>query len=420
MQTVPVFAYLVPILFLFGFGPVAAIVATIIYAMPPMVRITILALRGVPAEIVELGRMVGCTRAADDLEGAGARRPRRGLMVGVNQVIMLSLNMVIIASMIGAGGLGFDVLAALRRLDIGAGLEAGARHRRAGHRARPAEPGLRRQRPQVQRHARAPGRAVRPPPSLPRRRAGIVVAAGLARPRRCRRCRPIRTPGRLSTGGFWAQTRRAGSTSTSSTRSRRSRTRSSSTCSCRSSASSAALPWLGVVGAARPRRLALGGWRLALLCVGCSRLFIAVTGQWEKAMITVYLCGISVLIACADRHPDRHLGGRAASAPGGCVQAVIDTLQTLPSFVYLMPVVMLFRVGDFTAMLAVVAYAVAPAIRYTGARHPRGRPAARRGRASPSGCTPLAAPDQDQAQAGAARDHARPQPDHHARASRCW
>ena len=62
MQTVPVFAYLVPILFLFGFGPVAALIATIIYAMPPMVRVTMLALAGVPPEIVEFGRMAGCTR----------------------------------------------------------------------------------------------------------------------------------------------------------------------------------------------------------------------------------------------------------------------------------------------------------------------------------------------------------------------
>lgn len=124
MQTVPVFAYLVPILFLFGFGPVAAVVATIIYAMPPMTRVTMLALKSVPTEISDLGRMIGCTRRQMTWRVmVPAAMP--GLMVGVNQVIMLSLNMVIIASMIGAGGLGFEVLAALRRLDIGTGLEAG-------------------------------------------------------------------------------------------------------------------------------------------------------------------------------------------------------------------------------------------------------------------------------------------------------
>jgi glycine betaine/proline transport system permease protein len=124
MQTIPVFAYLLPILFLFGFGPISALVATIIYAMPPMVRVTMLALDNVSPEIVEFGRMAGCTprQLIRRVMMPVARAP---LMVGVNQVIMLSLNMVIIASMIGAGGLGFDVLRSLRSLDIGAGLEAG-------------------------------------------------------------------------------------------------------------------------------------------------------------------------------------------------------------------------------------------------------------------------------------------------------
>src|SRR5690606_13923389 len=124
MQTIPVFAYLVPILILFGFGPTAAIVATLIYAMPPMTRVTVLALRLVPHEFRDLGYMIGCTRHQMTWR-VMIPSAKDSLMVGVNQVIMLSLNMVIIASMIGAGGLGFEVLAALRRLDIGAGLESG-------------------------------------------------------------------------------------------------------------------------------------------------------------------------------------------------------------------------------------------------------------------------------------------------------
>src|SRR3546814_3587090 len=84
MQTVPVFAYLVPILFLFGFGPVSVLIATIIYAMPPMVRITTLALRGVPAEIREFGTMVGCSpRQMTWRIMVPASRP--GIMVGVDR-----------------------------------------------------------------------------------------------------------------------------------------------------------------------------------------------------------------------------------------------------------------------------------------------------------------------------------------------
>jgi glycine betaine/proline transport system permease protein len=124
MQTMPVFSYLVPIVFLFGFGPTAAIVATVIYAMPPMARITIVALSNVPKETTELGRMTGCT-PRQMLMKVYLPSARPGLMIGVNQVIMLSLNMVIIASMIGAGGLGYDVLTSLRRLDVGGGIESG-------------------------------------------------------------------------------------------------------------------------------------------------------------------------------------------------------------------------------------------------------------------------------------------------------
>ena len=124
MQTIPTFAFLVPILVFFGFGPVAALLATIIYAMPPMVRVTIVALRAVPSEIVDFANMAGCT-PWQRMRKVMLPVALPDLMVGVNQVIMLSLNMVIIASMIGAGGLGADVLESLRRLNIGGGIEAG-------------------------------------------------------------------------------------------------------------------------------------------------------------------------------------------------------------------------------------------------------------------------------------------------------
>ena len=124
MQTVPVFAYLVPVIMLFSFGPVPALIVMVIYATPPMVRATILGCKLVSPEIVEFGRMTGCSpRQLTWKVMIPSARPT--LMVGVNQVIMLSLNAVIIASVIGAGGLGFDVFMSLKRLQIGQGLEAG-------------------------------------------------------------------------------------------------------------------------------------------------------------------------------------------------------------------------------------------------------------------------------------------------------
>jgi glycine betaine/proline transport system permease protein len=128
------------------------------------------------------------------------------------------------------------------------------------------------------------------------------------------------------------------------------------------------LPWAGVMAL-----VTLAGWSLGGLAAGAAdrwlAYLIAVTGQWEKAMITVYLCGISVVLACLIGIP---IGMYTATSKRlwAWVEAAIDTLQTLPSFVYLMPAVMLFRVGDFTAMIAVVAYAVV-----TGHPVHRARPA---------------------------------------------
>ncbi len=123
------------------------------------------------------------------------------------------------------------------------------------------------------------------------------------------------------------------------------------------------LPWVAVTGLVALAGFQLGGWRLAVITASLT-LFIAVTGNWEKSMISIYLCGISVLFASAIGIP---IGIWAAlnDRVHRVVQTVIDTLQTLPSFVYLIPVVMLFRVGDFSAMIAIVAYAVVPAVRYT-------------------------------------------------------
>jgi glycine betaine/proline transport system permease protein len=357
MQTIPIFAYLVPILFLFGFGPVSAIVATIVYAMPPMTRIAVLALRGVPDEIGDLGRMTGCTRTQMTWRVL-VPSALPGLMVGVNQVIMLSLNMVIIASMIGAGGLGYDVLAALRRLDIGAGLEAGLAivalailldrisqglARRTGELAHGTRDGLLSRHPHL---AAAAGLTV----------AGIVL--GLVMPALQR----WPEAWELSSGTFWSEIVRWINVNFFDQL---------------EAVKNAllinvlvpfkrlllGLPWLGVTILLAVAGWSLGGVRLAVLTASLSTL-IAVSGLWEDAMTTVYLCGISVVAALMIGMP---IGIWSAGRPRvwRVVQAAIDTLQTLPSFVYLMPVVMLFRVGDFTAMIAVVAYALAPAIRYT-------------------------------------------------------
>ncbi len=356
MQTVPVFGYLVPALLLFGYSPAAALLITLIYAVPPMARVTTNALLQANPETIELGHMTGCsTRQLLHRVLLPSERPR--LMLGVNQVIMLTLNMVIIASMIGAGGLGYDVWQALKALHIGRGAEAGAAitllaivldglsqriaSRRPDHKRRSMNFALR-------------YRYVLCGLCL----ATVLTLGGYMVPVLAR----YPAEWTLSSGRFWDSVvdwinihafdalsvvrdflflyvlRPAKELAL-------------------------ALPWLGVVVLVGAAGFRVGGLRLAL-AVAALILFVAAVGQWEKAMISVYLVAIAMVLSCLVGIP---LGMVAArnDRVHRALQPIIDTLQTLPSFVYLIPVVMLFSVGDFSALIAIVLYAVAPAIRYT-------------------------------------------------------
>ncbi len=355
-QAVPAFAYLVPMLMLFGNNPVSAMIATLIYATPPMVRNTTLALGMVPKEVQDFGNMVGCTRR-QHLWRILIPSARPQLMVGVNQVINASLNMVIIASMIGAGGLGFDVLVALRALKLGAALEAGAAIvllaivlDRLSQAAASQAPGM-----------LVPGQTfwVRHPHFLLALLAlfgttllGLLVPAFSAVPE------AITT----TTAQFWDTSIRA---------------------FVREAYDAInavkvflqlyilnpfrnfllGMPWLVVVALIGLAGLQLGGLRLAALVVLLT-LFFAVTGLWEKTIWTVYLVGISTFFACLIGIPLGVLSARSETA-NRILTVVVDTLQTFPLFVYLIPAVMLLGVGDVAAMLGIVLYSLTPAIRYT-------------------------------------------------------
>lgn len=124
MQTMPSFVYLIPALMLFGLGKVPAVFATIIYAVPPVIRLTNVGIRQVPQSVVEAAQAFGSSGRQILFE---VQLPLAipSIMVGINQTTMMALAMVVIASMIGARGLGLEVLLAINRIEIGRGFEAG-------------------------------------------------------------------------------------------------------------------------------------------------------------------------------------------------------------------------------------------------------------------------------------------------------
>jgi glycine betaine/proline transport system permease protein len=356
MQTMPTFAYLIPMLLLFGNSPVSAMLATGIFATPPMVRATTLALSRVPAELNDFGDMVGCTRY-QKLWRVLIPTGRPTLMLGVNQVIMLALNMVIIASMIGAGGLGYDVLLALRALKIGQGMEAGIAivvlaimldrlSQAAAHRqARPWRP---------------PGPFWQDHPYLTLALAVLAATTLLSlfvpELNKLPRHLTVTTAPMWKMAVDWVNRNYFDAIEAF-------RTTLLIYVLNPVRAFFEAIPWLAAVLLLALAGYQLSGVRLAVLVAGLTA-FCAVTGLWEKTMATVYLCGVSALVAALLGMP---LGLMAARNDrfSSFITIIIDTLQTIPSFCFIIPVVMLFRVGDVTAMIATVAFAIVPAIRYT-------------------------------------------------------
>ena len=124
MQTIPSFVYLIPVVMLFGIGLTPGVIATIIFALPPIIRLTNLGIRQVGKGFKEAGSSLGLTRLLILIK-IEIPLALKTIMAGINQTLMLSLSMVVIAALIGAGGLGLTVYVALGRLDIGSAVIGG-------------------------------------------------------------------------------------------------------------------------------------------------------------------------------------------------------------------------------------------------------------------------------------------------------
>ena len=362
-QTMPHFSYLIPVMVFFGVGDHAGAIATIIFATPPMIRLTLLGLKRVSPEVVEAGSMSGCSNSQMMLKVL-IPTARRDILIGTNQVIMQCLAMAVIASFIGAKGLGFNLLLALNQLRIGQALELGIcivliavvldklslawANKQTDYFADSSY---------FQRH-----------------KYGIIFLIFMAT------CVILTFVGKIIFGGglnyFYLIPHNQGITTEPFWQ--------------------AGVDWMVenwyhglqtfnnwlIIDVLMPMKAAylgmpvsatfvlvmgigyiIGGWRSALI-VGGFLLFIAFTEWWDRALITAYMTSFAVIVSaiigvivgslCAQN--------RFASK---MILIVCDTLQTFPSFIYLIPVIMLFGVTDTSVLIAVVVYATIPATRYT-------------------------------------------------------
>ncbi|MGW0813549.1 ABC transporter permease [Streptomyces viridiviolaceus] len=354
MQVLPAFAYLLPVVLVFGIGVPAAVLATVVYAAPPMARLTALGLRGADKEVLEAVESLGTT-ARQRLLTARVPLARKDLLLGLNQTIMMALSMAVIASVIGAGGLGDRVYQALASVDVGAALAAGIPivllavvldrvTGAAGERLGDAQ-----ESPATWAYALVAAVAV----ALAGRFAGLLEwpeawEAEIAGP--VNRAVDWMTAHLYSgvpvIGGTadWA-----GHFTTWVLDPLRDGLQW--------------LPWWSVLLIVAALAWLIGTWRTALTAV-LAMAAIGVLGVWNPSLDTLS----QVLAAVAVTLVIGFAVGVAAARSDRFerwLRPVLDVFQTMPQFVYLIPVVALFGVGRAPAVAAAVVYALPAVVRIT-------------------------------------------------------
>jgi glycine betaine/proline transport system permease protein len=347
LQIVPAYVYLLPAVLLLGIGGPSAIVVTVAFALPPLVRLTALGVRSVPRSMVEVAVSSGATRL-QVLRTVQLPLAVPWIRAGLNQTIMMALAMVVVASLVGAGGLGREVLRGLQTLDVGRALDAGV--------------GIVLLAVALDRATGGTGTRAKPPRIVRVRILAATAAAALTTTALGSPRASFPGAGALSLADAttaavaWSTVNLAGITTaiadglilgvldplrTFLT----------------------AVPWWLLVAAV----LALGWWlvgeRLALLVVLAS-LTIGMLGVWEQTMDTLSQVLVATALALLVAVPLGVLSSQS-DALARLLRPLLDTLQTLPAFVYLVPVVALFGVGRVPGLIATVLYALPPAVRLT-------------------------------------------------------
>jgi len=412
MQTVPTFAYLIPILLLFGFGPVVGVVASAIYACPPMVRNMILGLQRASPDVLESGLMSGAT-PTQLFWRVRIPSAMSNIMIGVNQTTMAALSMVIIAAIIGGSAdIGWEVLSKMRKAQFGQSLLAGivialiamildrvswgfTDRRRAL---------ARRQLPWVERIV---------PWCVAGLLVGMIILLSKLWPSLSRWPEQwvVYPAAQINSGLTWMTTHLASVTDAVkesvlffyllplkfglvkivSPRSWGFELQNWMIWSYALAAVVVALwclfsrswqtaagiivaamfifygftgvPWILFIMMTSLLAWQVGGLRLCLLSLS-GWLFMVVTGLWNQTMLSVYLC-LAAVIVCFIVGGALGIWASENQRVSNFLRPINDTLQTMPLFVILIPFLMFFQIGEFTSFLAIIAYAIVPCIRYT-------------------------------------------------------
>jgi glycine betaine/proline transport system permease protein len=349
-QTTPAYVYLLPLGVFFTIGDPAAIVATIIYALPPAVRLTALGIRTVPPERLEVGASLGTT-GWQQLRTIQLPSAMPSIRVGINQTIMMALAMVVIGSLIGGTGLGREVLRGLQQVDVGRALEPGVAIVLIAVVLDRITFGIGARGHTAPRGWRSPALVV-----------GAFVAAvalGFAGVLR-------EVPG----GGLLSfdQAVNDGLGAFQSVVQPYTRAFSDLLIVYGLEPLRTFLVWLPWW--ALPLALAWVAWRVAgrgvAAYVPIAFLVVGAVGMWPQAMNTLSQVVVATALAVALGLP---LGVAAGlhDPTERALRPLLDTLQTLPAFVYLIPVVALFSIGRVPGVIATVVYALPPAVRLTSA-----------------------------------------------------
>ena len=363
MQTMPQYAVLVPAIVLFGIGDHAAVIITMVVAVPPMILLTLLGLRGIPSEVIEAGRMSGCNNW-QLMTKVLIPTARRDILIGVNQVIMVCFSMAVISAFIGAKGLGFNLLLALNQLNIGLALEAGLCISLIAILL--DKMSLAWANKQIdyfgnlnyfQRNKNILFFAAAVLLGIIFAYAGsFYFKDGFNYLFEVPHNKGISTADFWNKGVDWIWDTFFHALKIFNT-------------------------WL-IVDVLQPMRALylrmpavatlvlvigagyiIGGIRSALV-VGGLTLFIALSPWWDRALVTLYMATFGVFISTIIGFTVGILSFQNKHT-ANFMLGVCDIFQTFPSFVYLIPVMMLFGVTDTSVLIAVVVYATIPATRYT-------------------------------------------------------